>query len=99
MVYYVLESAVADGARAKAVHVKETYDGARMLFHQVRASALADANVSYSLAMVIGENGEVFDREWHGHLAGEQPDEPVADDTLSMAGGGVQDIRTAEQEE
>ena len=86
MVYYVLESAVADGARSKAVHVKETYDGARMLFHQVRASALANANVTYSLAMVIGENGEVFDREWHGHLAGEQPVESAVPAVLRMAG-------------
>ena len=99
MVYYVLESAVADGARSKAVHVKETYDGARMLFHQVRASALANANVTYSLAMVIGENGEVFDREWHGRLAGEQPEEVAGADALSVTGGDGQDSQAAGQEE
>lgn len=66
MKFYVLETSIADGAQASAVTVKEDFNEARMVFHQIRASALANENVTYNLAMVINDEGRVFDSEYHG---------------------------------
>lgn len=68
MKYLVIESAVADGARANAVTVKDTYNDARMLFHQIRASQLANESVTYGMAMIVGDDTRVFDKEYHGEV-------------------------------
>lgn len=53
MKYYVIESSTTDGTTfANAITTKDTYDEAIMVFHQVRASALANDSVVYNLTMV-----------------------------------------------
>ena len=51
--YYVFETAIADGQQANMITVKEDRMEALMLFHQIRASCLANQAVSYSLTMVL----------------------------------------------
>lgn len=51
--YYVFETAIADGQQANMITVKEDRTEALMLFHQIRASCLANPAVSYSLTMVL----------------------------------------------
>ena len=51
--YYVFETAIADGQQANMITVKEKREDALMLFHQIRASCLANPAVSYSLTMVL----------------------------------------------
>lgn len=53
MVYYVFETAIANGQQASAITVKEDRIEALMLFHQIRASAYANPAVTYSLTMVL----------------------------------------------
>lgn len=65
--YFVIESSIANNAQANAITVKETFDEARMVFHQIRASALANPEVTYNLAQVIDETGKVYQTEYHGH--------------------------------
>jgi len=55
--YFVLEITTADGATAKAVHEKATMDEARMLFHQILASAYANDKVTYALVQIISDKG------------------------------------------
>lgn len=67
MKYFVIEaSAVNYGAIAKAITEKDTRDEALMLFHQVRASQLANKDLTYGLAEVIDEIGNVVTCEWSG---------------------------------
>ncbi|MCR5621402.1 MAG: hypothetical protein K6G18_06055 [Treponema sp.] len=63
--YFILESAVANGARASAVTAKENFNDARMLFHQVRASALANKDVTEAIAVVLDDAGTVIERDSH----------------------------------
>ena len=51
--YYVFETAIANGQQANMITVKEDRMEALMLFHQIRASSLANPAVSYSLTMVL----------------------------------------------
>lgn len=68
MKYFVIEaSAVNYGAIAKAITEKDTRDEALMLFHQVRASQLANSELTYGLAEVITEAGDVYTKEWSGN--------------------------------
>lgn len=67
--YLVIESSSVNGAMANAVTVKESYDEARMLWHQVRASQLANSNVTYGLAMIVDETGRLYENEYHGSTA------------------------------
>ena len=53
MVYYVFETAIANGQQANMITVKEDRTDALMLFHQIRASAYANPAVTYSLTMVL----------------------------------------------
>lgn len=78
MKYFVMESSIANNQQANMIHVKDTYNEARMVFHQVRASALANPNVTYNIAMVIDEEGRVYEHEYHGSTAivVEEPVEP-----------------------
>ena len=68
MKYFVVEaSSVNNGAIAKAITEKDSKNEALMLFHQIRASALANPDVTYSLAEVIDESGAVVIKEWSGN--------------------------------
>jgi len=67
MKYFVIEAAsVNHGAIAKVITEKDTRDEALMLFHQVRASALANPEVTYSLCEVVDESGGVYKSEFSG---------------------------------
>lgn len=66
MKYLVIESAIANKQRANAVTVKDDYNSARMAFHQIRASQLANTNVTYGCAMVVDETMRVYLSEYHG---------------------------------
>ena len=65
MKYFVLEITTANGATAKAVTEKANLDEAKMLFHQVMASAYANDKVTFALCMVINDKGfcEVMERK------------------------------------
>lgn len=65
MRYFVVEISTANGATAKAVTEKATLDEAKMLFHQIMASAYANDNVTYALCMIINDKGfsEVMERK------------------------------------
>jgi len=64
MKYFVLEAtSVNNGAIAKAITEKDTRDEALMVYHQTRASALANTNVTYSLCEVIDEAGNILIKE------------------------------------
>ena len=65
MKYFVLETATVNGQQASAVTMKENYEEALMLYHQIRASSLANKNVSYALAQLIDEHGAVYQVEYH----------------------------------
>ena len=47
--FYVFETAVANGKQATATTIKNNWEEALMLFHQIRASCLANKAVTYSL--------------------------------------------------
>lgn len=65
MKYFVIEAtSVNNGAIAKAITEKDTRDEALMVYHQTRASALANTNVTYSLCEVIDESGNVVIKEY-----------------------------------
>lgn len=65
LIYYVFETAVADGQQASAVTIKNKREDALMLFHQIRASAYANQSVSYSLTMILDTWGnEVIRESW-----------------------------------
>lgn len=67
MKYFVIEVArVNNGAIAKAITEKDSRDEAFMIFHQTRASSLANPDVTYSLCEVIDESGNVLIKEWSG---------------------------------
>lgn len=67
MKYFVIEAAAVNhSAIAKAITEKDTRDEALMLFHQVRASQLANSELTYALAEVIDETGSVYIKEWSG---------------------------------
>jgi len=65
MKYFVIEAtSVNNGAIAKAITEKDTREEALMVYHQTRASALANTNVTYSLCEVIDESGNVVIKEY-----------------------------------
>lgn len=66
MKYLVIESAIANKQQANAVTVKDDYNSARMVFHQIRASQLANTSVTYGSAMVVDETMRVYLSEYHG---------------------------------
>lgn len=67
MKYFVIEaSSVNHGTIAKAITTKNTSEEALMVFYQVRASALANKDVTYSLCEVIDELGNILIKEWNG---------------------------------
>ena len=63
MTYFVFETSTVNKKRANAITVKESYNDALMLFHQIRASVLANQNVTFSLTMIIDEQGNVINKE------------------------------------
>ena len=65
MKYFVIEAtSVNNGAIAKAITEKDTREEALMVYHQTRASALANSNVTYSLCEVIDEAGNILIKEY-----------------------------------
>ena len=65
MKYFVIEAtSVNNGAIAKAITEKDTREEALMVYHQTRASTLANANVTYSLCEVIDEAGNILIKEY-----------------------------------
>ena len=66
MTYFVFETATVNGQRANAITVKEKYEDALMLFHQIRASVLANPKVTYSLTLIIDTQGSVIHQESSG---------------------------------
>lgn len=66
MKYFVYEVSVADGAMATQITPKDNYNEARMLWHQIRASQLANNKVTYGLAMIVDETGRKYESEYHG---------------------------------
>lgn len=75
MKYFVIEAAAVNhGDVAKAITEKDTRDEALMLFHQVRASQLANSELTYGLAEVIDETGGIYISEWSGSTV--VPSEP-----------------------
>lgn len=72
MKHFVIEaSSVSNGVIAKAsslmekhITEKDSSDEAMMLFHQTRASQLANNNLTYSLCEVIDESGNVLIKEY-----------------------------------
>ena len=57
MKYFVLEITTVNGTTAKALWEQETLDAAKMQFHQIMASAYANADCSYALAQIIDDRG------------------------------------------
>lgn len=66
MKYFVFESAIVNNAQANGVTVKDDYNSARMAFHQIRASQLANSSVTYGSAMVMDETMRMYMSEYHG---------------------------------
>lgn len=57
MKYFITEITTTEAGTAKAVTEKDTFDEARMVFHQVMASAFANPAVTYALCEIVGEDG------------------------------------------
>ena len=68
MKYFILESSVVNGQMANAVTVKDDINSARMVFHQIRASQLANSEVTYGFAIAIDEESNVIEKELHGNI-------------------------------
>lgn len=71
--YYVFETAITDGQQANMITVKEDRIEALMLFHQIRASCLANSAVSYSLTMVLDYWGNEVIKESYQRPDPENP--------------------------
>lgn len=66
--YFVIEVTFDGTAYAKAITEIETEDDARMLLHQIMASAIANQKVKSAIVQIIDDEGlaikaELFDRE------------------------------------
>ena len=61
--YYVFETAIANGKQATATTIKNNWEEALMLFHQIRASCLANKAVTYSLTILMDEWGNISQKE------------------------------------
>lgn len=68
MKYFILESSVVNGQMANGVTVKDDINSARMVFHQIRASQLANSKVTYGFAIAIDEESNVIEKEMHGNI-------------------------------
>ena len=68
MNYLVVESAIVDGAQPSAVTVKDDLNEAKMLFHQIRASQLANEKVSYGVAAILDSFGHSLIQESHERI-------------------------------
>ena len=62
--FYVVETAITADGQANAVTVKDSKNEALMVFHQTRASALANPAVIYSMAAVLDGYGNTVIREY-----------------------------------
>ena len=87
MKYFVIEAASVNyGAIAKAITEKEDRDSALMLFHQIRASQLANSEITYAMAEIIDEAGGVYKVEWNGSTV--VPPEPEPEEPAEPSGEG-----------
>lgn len=55
--YFILEITTTEAGTAKAITEVSTLDNAKMLFHQIMASAYANNDVTYALAQIIDDRG------------------------------------------
>ena len=65
--YFVIEVTFNGTAYAKAVTEKDTEDDARMLLHQIMASAIANEGIEKAIVQIIDDEGyavkaELFNR-------------------------------------
>lgn len=58
MLYYVVEISHTKQGIAKAVTEKPDLDGARMLYHQVLSSMLANENVTFGICTILDNDGQ-----------------------------------------
>lgn len=69
MTYFVTELASYNGAYAPNITAKNSYNEALMLFHQVRASQLANSAIEYCFAQLVDATGRVYMTEHHSAAA------------------------------
>ena len=74
MKYFVTEIVTVDGAEAKAITTKTDPKDAKMLFHQILASAYAQSKLDYCMASVTNEFGGVENIEVY-HKPEPEPNE------------------------
>lgn len=55
--FYVFETETVKGQQAIATTKKESREEAKMLFHQILASAYANENLTDALVIILDENG------------------------------------------
>lgn len=55
--YFVIEITTTADGTAKAIHEKESEAAARMVYHQIKASAYANDKVTFALCQIVDENG------------------------------------------
>lgn len=63
--FYIIQIVNTTEGVAKAITEQSTLDLAKMEFHQILASAMANENVSEALAMVISSSGAVYANEYY----------------------------------
>ena len=67
MKYFVLETIVDENdSVGSLVTPKDTLNDARMLFHQIRASQLANKTLKYAFSCILDEKGGSWASEHHG---------------------------------
>ena len=71
MKYFIVESTLVGESLANAVTVKDTYAEARMVYHQVRASQLANSDVQYGSCIIYDGTMRPMEREYHGKFPGD----------------------------
>lgn len=57
MKYYVIEISTTAEGTAKAVTEKQDYNEAKMLYHQILASMMANTNVTEGICTIIDSDG------------------------------------------
>lgn len=63
--FYVIQISTTTEGVAKAITEQSTKDLATMEFHQVLASAMANANVSECVCMVVTSTGAIVRNEYY----------------------------------
>lgn len=63
MRFFVTEISSTEGGTASAVHSALSLDNAKMLYHQILASAYANVNVYYALVTIMDEFGNIIEKD------------------------------------